>query len=94
LLKRLDAFDECDGWYGDGIKSFVHWQNWEIGMGNLMAPEKVRVAKSLRDLPLIDAAFGQGALSYTKVRAMTLIATSTNESFLLQIAEYGHRPTA
>jgi len=89
LLKRLDAFDECDGWHGDGIKSFAHWLNWKIGMGNVMAREKVRVAKSLRDLPLIDAAFEQGALSYTKVRAMTRIATAANESFLLQIAECG-----
>ena len=89
LLKRLDAFDECGGWQGDGIKSFSHWLNWKIGMGNVMAREKVRVAKALRDLPLIDAAFEQGELSYTKVRAMTRIATPANESFLLQIAEYG-----
>jgi hypothetical protein len=47
------------------------------------------VAKALRDLPLIDAAFAEGVLSYTKVRAMTRIATTANESFLLQIAEYG-----
>ena len=89
LLKRLDAFDECGGWHGDGIKSFTHWLNWKIGMGNVMAREKVRVAKALRELPLIDAAFEQGELSYTKVRAMTRIATPANESFLLQIAEYG-----
>ena len=89
LLKRLDAFDKCGGWQGDGIKSFSHWLNWKIGMGNVMAREKVRVAKALRDLPLIDAAFEQGGLSYTKVRAMTRIATPDNESFLLQIAEYG-----
>ncbi|MFT6434595.1 MAG: hypothetical protein ACJAVI_002644 [Candidatus Azotimanducaceae bacterium] len=89
LLKRLDAFDECGGWHGDGIKSFSHWLNWKIGMGNVMAREKVRVAKALRDLPLIDAAFAEGVLSYTKVRAMSRIATTANESFLLQIAEYG-----
>jgi len=45
LLKRLDAFDECDGWHGDGIKSFAHWLNWKIGMGNVMAREKVRIAE-------------------------------------------------
>jgi hypothetical protein len=89
LLKRLDAFDGCGGWHGDGIKSFSHWLNWKIGMGSVMAREKLRVAKALRDLPLTDAAFEKGELSYTKVRAITRIATPANESFLLQIAEYG-----
>jgi hypothetical protein len=58
-------------------------------MGMMMGREKIRVALSLPDLPLIDAAFSSGTISYSKVRAMTRIATPENEAFLLQIAEYG-----
>ena len=55
----------------------------------MMGREKVRVARALPDLPLIDKAFSEGKISYTKVRAMTRVATPENEQFLLQIAEYG-----
>jgi hypothetical protein len=55
----------------------------------LGAGEKVRVARSLADLPLIDKAFSEEKISFSKVRAMTRVATPGNEKFLLQIAEYG-----
>jgi hypothetical protein len=58
-------------------------------MGMVIAREKIRVARSLPDLPLIDAAFSTGKISYSKVRAMTRVANPENEAFLLQIAEYG-----
>jgi hypothetical protein len=58
-------------------------------MGMMMAREKIRVARSLSDLPLIDEAFSTGKISYSKVRAMTRVANPENEAFLLQIAEYG-----
>lgn len=89
LIKLLDEFDDNNGWQGDGIKSFAHWLNWKIGMGHMMARKKVRVAKVLRVLPMIDRAFANGEISYSKVRAMTRVATHSNEQFLLQIAEYG-----
>jgi len=89
LIKLLDEFDQNEGWHGDGIKSFAHWLNWQVGMGNVMAREKVRVARALRELPKIDAAFLKGEVSYSKVRAMTRVATTENEHFLLEIAEYG-----
>jgi len=89
LIKLLDEFDQNEGWHGDGIKSFAHWLNWQVGMGNVMAREKVRVARALRELPKIDAAFLKGEVSYSKVRAMTRVATTENEHFLLEIAEFG-----
>ena len=89
LLSLLDEFDQRGGWHGDGIKSFAHWLNWKLGMGPVIAREKVRIARALRDLPSIGDAFSRGTVSYSKVRAITRIATPTNESYLLQIAEYG-----
>jgi hypothetical protein len=55
----------------------------------LGAGEKVRVVHSLADLPLINQAFSEEKISYSKVRATTRVATPGNEKFLLQIAEYG-----
>ncbi|MFT6037426.1 MAG: hypothetical protein ACI9TP_000208, partial [Candidatus Azotimanducaceae bacterium] len=89
FLTLLFEFDEHGGWQGDGVRSFAHWLNWKVGMGMIMAREKIRVARSLPDLPLIDAAFSTGKISYSKVRAMTRVANPENEAFLLQIAEYG-----
>jgi len=89
FLKLLVEFDDHGGWQSDGIHSFAHWLNWKVGMGMVMAREKVRVARSLADLPMINEAFSSGKVSYSKVRAMTRVATPENETFLLQIAEYG-----
>ncbi len=89
FIKLLAEFDDNGGWQGDGINSFAHWLNWKVGMGMMMGREKVRVARSLPDLPLIDEAFSLGKISYSKVRAMTRVATPQNEKFLLQIAEHG-----
>src|SRR5262245_58859871 len=50
------------------------------------AREKVRVAHRLAELPLLDDALRRGELSYSKVRAMTRVATSANEADLLNIA--------
>ena len=50
-----------------------------------MAREKVRVARCLGDLPRIDDALQRGVLSYSKVRAMTRVATADNEETLLEL---------
>jgi len=53
------------------------------------ARERVRVARALPDLPEISTAFREGRVSYSKVRAMTRVATDKNEKALLQIALHG-----
>ena len=71
------------------MRSCAHWLNWKCGIALSAAREKVRVAASLEHLPQIDAAFASGEISYSKVRAMTRVATPENEDFLLRIARYG-----
>jgi hypothetical protein len=88
FLKLIDAFNKSDGWQGHGIKSFAHWLNYRVGLSSVVAREKIRVAKRC-DLPAIDEAFSTGQVSYFKVRAMTRVATSANEGYLLDIARYG-----
>ena len=90
LLKMIAEFDKRQGWGGGGtVRSCAHWLNWKCGIALGAGREKVRVAHALEELPLIDAAFAAGQISYSKVRAMTRVATPANEDFLLRIAEHG-----
>ena len=89
LLKLICEFDENEGWAGIGINSCAHWLNWKCGMSMGSARERVRVARALPQLPEISAAFCNGKVSYSKVRAMTRVATPKNEAALLQVALHG-----
>ncbi|MBL4797044.1 MAG: DUF222 domain-containing protein [Oleispira sp.] len=89
LLKLIAEFDRRQAWAGYGLRSCAHWLNWKCGISMNPAREKVRTARALESLPNINAAFQTGELSFSKVRAMTRIATEENEDYLLNIAEYG-----
>jgi len=86
LLELIHEFDENEGWEGPGIQSCAHWLNWKCGMSLGPARERVRVARALPELPQISMAFREGKVSYSKVRAMTRVATAKNEEALLQVA--------
>ena len=87
LLVMLRAFDEREGW--SGFQSCAHWLNWRTGLALGAAREKVRVARALGDLPLLSDVMRRGQLSYSKVRALTRVATPDNERRLLGFAESG-----
>ena len=86
FLTQLREFDAAEGWWRAEALSCAHWLSWRVGMGPGAAREKVRVARRLADLPLIDEALAAGEVSYSKVRAMTRVATSENEADLLNMA--------
>jgi hypothetical protein len=87
LLQLIHEFDRNRGW--EGWKTCAQWLSWRTGIGLDAAREKLRVARALPALPKITAAFEKGELSYSKVRALTRIATEENEEFLLSIAFHG-----
>jgi hypothetical protein len=89
LLELIAEFDSRAGWSGIGLKSCAHWLTWKCGIGPVAAREKVRVAHALSTLPAVSDAMRRGALSYSKVRAMTRVATPANEQSLLAIALNG-----
>ena len=89
LLEMIREFDQEGLWQLDGICSCAHWLNWKCGIGMNAAREKVRVANALGELPNISATFSRGEISYSKVRAMTRVATADNEDYLLKIAKHG-----
>lgn len=84
LIRILDASEH---WARRGAKSCAHWLSWRIGLDPGAARERIRVARALGELPAIDDALRRGVLSYSKVRAMTRVATPRNEARLIGIAE-------
>ena len=89
LLTLIQEFDARHGWSGAGLKSCAHWLNWKCGINLGAAREKVRVAHALSELPQISSALRSGRISYSKVRAMTRVATAQNEDYLMMIADHG-----
>ncbi len=89
LLELIREYDDARGWSGPGLNSCAHWLNWKCGINIGAAREKVRVAHALGALPKISEKFRRGEVSYSKVRAMTRVATEKNEEYLLKIARHG-----
>ncbi len=85
LLRLIREFDIGKGWLYQGARSCAHWLSWRTGIDLGAARERVRVASALADLPRIGEALSRGAISYSKVRAVTRVATAENEDALLQI---------
>jgi len=86
FLVLLADFDARRGWASWEMNSCAQWLSWKCQMSSGAAREHVRVARALRDLPVIRAEFGAARLSYAKVRALTRIATPENEAGLAEIA--------
>ena len=88
-LHLIAEFDRRNGWSDGLTQSCAHWLSWKCGLELGAAREKVRVARALAGLPQIDAAMGRGELSYSKVRALTRVATPATEPTLLNVALHG-----
>ena len=88
LLVMLREFDERGGW-NSGFHSCAHWLVWRVGLDLGAAREKMRVARALAALPRLSEAMRRGEISYSKVRALTRIATPANECDLLSFARAG-----
>jgi hypothetical protein len=89
FLALVAEFDRAKGYERHGLANTAQWLNWQCGIQAVAAREKVRVARALEALPEIADAFAKGEVSYSKVRAMTRVATPANESVLLHIAHHG-----
>jgi hypothetical protein len=85
LLELIRRLDESAPWGAWSMKSCAHWLNWRCGIALGAAREKVRVAHALVALPAISGAFREGRLSYSKVRAITRVATPENEATFVHL---------
>jgi hypothetical protein len=89
FLTLVAEFDREKAYERHGLVNTAQWLNWQCGIGAVAAREKVRVARALEQLPEIADAFAKGEISYSKVRAMTRVATPANESVLVSVARHG-----
>lgn len=85
-LVWLGEYDHRGGWRHWGVRSAAHWVSWRCSISLHAAREKVRVANALRDLPRLTRAFCEGRVSFSKVRAVTRVATSHDEDMWLRLA--------
>ena len=85
-LTLIAEFDRRNGHETAGFVSCATWLAWRCSIAPRAAQEHLRVARSLNELPKIRAAFGAGALSYSKVRALTRVAEPEMEEELLEMA--------
>jgi hypothetical protein len=86
FLVLLGEFDARRGWASWEMRNCAGWLAWKCQMSPGTAREHVRVARALRDLPVIRGEFGAGRLSYAKVRALTRIATPDTDRGLAEMA--------
>jgi len=70
-LEALAEFDLQRGWADDGQLSGAEWLMWRTHMARATAYEKLHIAHELRRRPQVRAAFADGRLSYSAVRAIT-----------------------
>src|SRR5437667_644810 len=88
LLDLIREFDVREGW-NTGFRSCAAWLSWRVGLDPGAARERVRVARALGTLPRLAQALARGELSYSKVRALTRVATPETEERLLAVGRSG-----
>jgi hypothetical protein len=84
-LSLIAEFDRREGWAAWECRSTAHWLSWHCGLSLVAGREHVRVGRALEHLPVVRAEFSSGRLSYSKVRAITRVATPANERTLVDL---------
>lgn len=87
MLAVLAEFDRREVWASWQCRSAQQWLSWKCGLGYTAASERLRVARALPSLPALGAALAGGRLSWSKVRAITRVATPADEQRWATLAE-------
>jgi hypothetical protein len=92
LVRAIAALDSSREWLEDGAPTCAHWVARALDIEVSTAREWLRIGHALEILPLIDRAFASGRMSYSKVRAITRVATPDTQEELCELA--GRVPAA
>ena len=87
-LLLVAELDSRRAWADWGCKSCAEWLSYSCGIAPGAAREQLRVARRLDELPAVCEAYGQGELSYSKVRAISRVASEDCEAELLELARH------
>ena len=85
-LCLVGEFERREGYREWGCRGSAQWLAWRCGLSERAARDHVRVGRSLLELPRIRTSFARGEISYSKVRALTRVATPEDEEELLDLA--------
>jgi hypothetical protein len=86
LMDLILEFDQRGGWDEQGCRDCAEWLSWRLSWERNTAREHLRVAEALSELPELHEAFATARVSYSKMRALTRIATPETEAEWLNIA--------
>ncbi len=84
-LLLIAEFDRREGWASWECRSTACWLSWHCGLSVVAAREHVRVGRALEHLARVRAEFAAGRLTYSKVRAITRVATEATEAWLVDL---------
>src|SRR5437763_8690357 len=87
-LLLVGEFDRRKGHERWECRTAAAWLNWNCGISIRTAQDQVRVGRALLEYPRIAEAFCGGALSYSKVRAITRVVTPATEAQFLELAPF------
>ena len=90
-LKLLARIDELQLWKGPGqggggCRDCAQWMDRTLGISRITALERLRVARALESLTVIESLFALGKLSWSKVRELTRVADPACEQELVAAA--------
>jgi hypothetical protein len=86
-LARFLELAACILEEGAVVDDPARWLAFRFGLTTREAREYLRVHEALQELPAIRAAFSRGELTFSKVRALTRVATTASEQGLLDLAD-------
>ncbi len=87
LVELVVALDDSGEWAADGAATCADWIAEALDVEVCTAREWLRIGRKLDELAGIAASFAAGRLSYSKVRALTRVATPEHEAELCELAQ-------
>lgn len=87
LVTLAAEFADSPEWIVTGSPTAAHWLAAIADIEVCTAREWIRIGRCLQHVPATSEALRTRRISYSKARALTRLATATNEHELLEIAE-------
>lgn len=88
LVATVAEMIETGGWGGAGYRSPEHWVSLHCGVSTARAAQLCAMARRLRDLPVVAAAFRAGALSADQVAVIVRRTPPDRDAEVAELARY------
>jgi hypothetical protein len=85
FIDLIGDYDQRRAWAQWEMRSCAEWLSWKCQLAPGTAREHVRIARALRNLPLLHREFAAGRMSYSKIRELTRIAAPDTEADLAEM---------